>query len=289
MIRRSALARVALLIAAACAFAAASLLGIAHAAASSAPPADPSAKGYIGFCDRSDHQITGGSINDVPFVWKAVSSQAPPTKYLGNGQSALMSIYQLRPDTSPADWSGEQMTADSYFTTPRAPAAIATTKDDSLASLMHDFPPKQDGLYQLRMFFGKVNYGTYSQTYPATYIRVQGDRWSVASGGAVDCAAARAQSVEVLVGTVPAADSGGAQVPAGVAHLPSSSPPPGSSTGVPPRSDVTAPVGYTGGPVAGSGRGSGSSTGLIAALVAAGAVVVVGSIGGTFWLRRRQV
>lgn len=173
--------------------------------ASAAVPADPNAHGYIGLCDASGKNVTAGDVRNTPFVWKAVASQSPPANYVGRGQNTVLDIYQVRPGVDSTLWSGDDLTGTSFYLSAKYPAAQATQSDLSLSVITHEFPPMGDGYYELRMFFGKVGFDTYTASYPATFIRVRGNRWSMVQGGQVDCAAAQAKSVEVLVGKVPAA------------------------------------------------------------------------------------
>jgi hypothetical protein len=179
-------------------------------------PTDPAAHGYIGLCDEHGNNVSGGSIDRAPFVWKAVASEAPPSAYLGKGENAVLNIYQPRPDSDPTEWSGDSLTAASFYSTRSHPAVQATYADTSLSDFMKEFPPLADGLYQLRIYFGKINYGLYSATYPATTIRVVGSTWSVVDGGNVNCGSSRGVSNEALTGAVPKADTiARAKAPAG--------------------------------------------------------------------------
>ncbi len=171
------------------------------ASATAALPTDPAAHGYIGLCDEAGNNVTGGSIDSKPFVWKAVASQAPPAAYQGTGENAILNIYQPRPGVQPAEWSGNSLTAASFYKG-KVATVQSTYADSSLKEFMQLFPPMMDGLYELRMYFGKASYGLYSATYPATTIRVSGDRWQLVSGGAVKCGSAKAVSNEQLTGVV---------------------------------------------------------------------------------------
>jgi hypothetical protein len=163
-------------------------------------PADPSAAGYIGLCNESGQNVIGGSIDARPFIWKAVSSTQPPAAYQGQGQNADLVMYQPRPDTAPAYWSGTAMTAASYYTSEKAPAVQATYADLSLHDMINEYPPQVDGLYVLRMHYGKADYGLYNTTYPVAVIQVTGKSWHLVQGGTVKCAAAKATSNEQLTG-----------------------------------------------------------------------------------------
>ncbi|MBE7188295.1 hypothetical protein [Jatrophihabitans endophyticus] len=180
----------------------AGLTGTASAASSGPLPADPAAKGYVGLCDEAGRNVTGGSISTRPFVWKAVATTAPPTSYQGHGQNAVLGILQPRPGTAPAEWNGTSLTAASYYRQKATPAAQATYGDASLQSIIKRYPPEVDGLYVLRMYFGRAGYGNYTADYPTTTIQVTGKSWRVVRGGTVNCHAATAVSNEQLTGVV---------------------------------------------------------------------------------------
>lgn len=275
------------------------------AAAGGAIP-DPSAKGFIGLCDTHDHNVTGGSVRAKPFVWKAVASVPPPKALLGRGENAVLNIYQPRPGVAPGDWSGDQLTAATFYYTPRAPSTQATLKDSPLSLIVKEFPPLVDGLYELRMYFGKSNAGLYSATYPATFIRVTGDHWNVVSGGTVNCAASSGQSAEVLMGVVPGRKAYGTAPPRRPHGQPSSvpthatgaasdapkNPSPSARTSASARASQS-PVGNESAvgaraPAGAGGHGDSGSTNAIAWWVAALAVVVAAMAGGAWWRTRRR-
>ena len=184
-------------------------VGLGPTSASAAPPSlpsDPAAHGYVGLCDQAGRNITGGSVNTRPFVWTAVSSFTPPATYQGRGQNAVLSIYQPRPETLPGNWTGLVLTAATFYSTTKEPMAQETYQDASLADYMKVYPPLVNGLYVLRMEFGKQGYGTYGQNYPATTIQVKGSTWHVVQGGTVNCKAAKGVSMALITGVVKKAD-----------------------------------------------------------------------------------
>ncbi len=195
------------------------------------PFSDPSAKGYIGLCDYHDQNITSGSVRAAPFVWKAVSSVPPPAQFQGRGENAILNIYQPRPGVDPGNWNGDSLTSASFYNNPKLPAAQATKADISLSVIVNEFPPMVDGLYQLRMFYGKAGYGLYSSTYPDAVIRVSGGTWTLVQGGTVDCTAAPAVSNEVLAGTLTQAPAGNSSGSKSSAGAPSGAPQSGPTTG----------------------------------------------------------
>jgi len=181
------------------------LLAAHPALASADVPADPSAHGVIGLCDPTGKNLIAGDIRNAPFVWKAVASSPAPHSFQGRGENSVLSIFQVRPGVDATQWSGDQLTGTSFYSTPSHPTTQSTQSDIALSVITSEFPPMGDGYYELRMFYGRTDYGVYTTTYPATFIRVQGNRWSVAKGGQVDCAAGQAKSMEVLTGVAPAA------------------------------------------------------------------------------------
>jgi hypothetical protein len=167
---------------------------VMRASASSAPFNDPSAQGFIGLCDRSEHPITSGSLDDVPFIWTAVSSVPAPQGY-EHGKATLYA-YQPIKNIPPSQWGGRMLTASSSFTNPAHPMAQATNGDSPLLWFVQAYPPKWDGLIQLRMFYSGVNLSTDLSPYPATILKVSGNSWSVVSGGTVSCNIGKATSAE---------------------------------------------------------------------------------------------
>jgi len=168
--------------------------GAPAVAASSVPFNDVNASGYIGLCDKDRHPVTSGSVYDQPFVWTAVSS-APAPKGYARGKAVLVA-FQPRKDVDPGEWSGRQLTASSTFTNPKHPMSQATYADDPLLFFVQAFPPKWDGLVQLRMYFSAPDTMPHRAPYPATTIRITGDRWTLVSGGTAACAAGKATSIE---------------------------------------------------------------------------------------------
>ena len=167
-------------------------------ASSPAPLSDPSAHGFVGLCNKQNHQITSGNVGDQPFVWKAVSSVPLPKGYPAKLTKTQLLAFQPRPQTSPGEWSGQQLTASSSFSNPVHPMAQATKGDPLLLYFIQAFPPRMNGLIQLRMYFTAPNKQPYSIQYPATTIQVTGNTWKVIGSGTVDCAAGTAVSAETI-------------------------------------------------------------------------------------------
>lgn len=208
-------------------------LAVSRAEAASLP-ADPDAHGYIGLCDGQGRNVTSGWVDATPFVWKAVGSQAAPSQMRGVGQNATLRIYQPRPDAEPAYWSGDALSAQSYYKG-SIPAAQFTRKDIPLSVIVKEYPPEVDGMYQLRLYYNTPQQGSDPSDYAATTIQVSGNAWHVVSGGQVNCAAAKSVSQEALIGAAK-----------------------GKATQPPPPPKSTPPSG--GDATSNSGSGSGSST-----------------------------
>jgi hypothetical protein len=173
------------------------------AADDSLPFTDQSANGYIGFCDQKGHQVRSGNIGAGPFVWTAVSSTPAPAGFDTRAAGkAVLIAYQPRKDVDPGDWSGKQLTASATYTNATYPMAQATGRDPALVDFVSAFPPKWDGLVQLRMYFMAPNHPQHSVPYPATVIRVSGNTWTVVSGGNVPCDAGKAVSAEAHLPSV---------------------------------------------------------------------------------------
>lgn len=177
------------------------MVGGPAALASNAPFVDPSAVGYIGFCDLAGNNVTSGSVTSTPFAWKAVASVPPPKAYRGTGQNAALTVFQARQATPPSLWSGDQLTGATYYKD--LPTALATYKDLSLETILKEFPPLWHGLYEIRMPVAREGTGTYTTTYAATTIQVTGSTWHVVQGGVVNCKAAKAISEETAISKVP--------------------------------------------------------------------------------------
>jgi hypothetical protein len=167
--------------------------------ATKAPYSDPHAKGYIGLCDKSGHQITSGSLNTVPFAWKAVSSQPAQSPYGNSYRTAILLAYQPQAGLAPGEWSGEGITASSRYTDPSHPMAAATPGDGPLMWFTSDFHPSWDGFIELRMYLGTAGAEQYSLTYPALNLQIEGNTWYAVGGGKVDCNAGRAVSIESIL------------------------------------------------------------------------------------------
>jgi hypothetical protein len=167
--------------------------------ATRAPFSDPNAIGYLGLCDSHGHQVTSGSVDTDPFAWRAVSSVAAPAQYAKSGRTAILFVYQAIQALDPGEWSGSQLTASSRYTNPAHPMAEATPGDGSLEDFISDFHPQWDGFLELRIYLGAPGQQVDSLQYPALDIQVTGDTWHAVGGGAVDCSAGSAESIESIL------------------------------------------------------------------------------------------
>jgi hypothetical protein len=184
----------------------AAIAAIACSAAVWAPPAsadgvpfsDPNAVGYLGFCDKSGHQVRSGSTGAAPFAWLTVSSAAAPSGYAANVGRGTLDAFQPIQNVDPGDWSGKQLTAASVYSNTAHPMAAGTGADPALVDFTGAFPPHWDGLVQLRMYFTAPDGLQHSTPYPAAVVRIDGNTWTQVGGGDVSCTAGRAISAETL-------------------------------------------------------------------------------------------
>jgi hypothetical protein len=161
------------------------------------PFTDTNAQGYIGLCNPQGREITTGSTLTVPFAWKAISSVPAPSGY-AKGKATLFA-FQPRPQVDPGDWSGEPLTGSSTFSNPAHPLVQATNLDAPLISFVGAYPPEEEGLVELRMYFSGIDKEEYSDPYPATVLQVTGTTWKVVSGGTVSCSSGTGVSGETQV------------------------------------------------------------------------------------------
>jgi hypothetical protein len=166
---------------------------------SSVPYNDPLVVGSIGLCNAAGQTVTTGSVNDVPFVTKAIDSTPAAAPYNGAGETATLFLYQPRQNIAPDEWHGEQIGASSRSSTPQHPTAILTAGDGPLAAVLADYPPTWDGLMQLRIYLGAPNQPTFRSTYDATDIKITGNTWQVVRGASVACGNGQSVSLEQVL------------------------------------------------------------------------------------------
>jgi hypothetical protein len=181
----------------------------AHADSVKIPFTDRNVVGSLTFCDKSNKEVTSGSITDIPFVWKYVSSAPAPKGYYGPLGKADALVLQPREGVDPGLWNGKQMTGSAHYSNPQHPAVQATYGDLPLIDFT-SIAPLWQGLAQVRVYYSNVNMQPYRTTYPAAIIKVSGTKWTLVQGGGGNCAAATAVSNESSL--------------LGPSHLPSASP-----------------------------------------------------------------
>jgi hypothetical protein len=261
-------------------------LSAAPASAATVPFSDPNAKGYIGLCDRNGHPVTSGSLDDIPFVWTAVSSTPAPTGY-EHGKATLYA-YQPRQHVAPSQWEGRMLTASSSFTNPAHPMAQATNGDSPLLWFVQAFPPQWNGLVQLRMFYSAANSSVDLSPYPATVLQVSGNRWSEISGGGVPCNVGKAVSAETV--DLPASELVSPQTikvfnsPAGGSSSgPSTTQPSASNpqTGAESSNKSSEAVALPNSPASSGGLATGAIVGIVG-----GALALIVALGTWIWRRR---
>jgi hypothetical protein len=163
------------------------------------PYTDANALGYIGLCDQAGHQVTSGNVNTIPFAWRAVSTQPAQAPYNSAWRTAILLAYQPQQGLAPGEWSGDELTASSRYSSPANPMAAATGGDDSLEDFIQEFHPKWDGFLELRIYLGTQNAQVFSLHYPTLNIHVTSDTWTAVEGGPVNCDAGTAESIESIL------------------------------------------------------------------------------------------
>jgi hypothetical protein len=173
------------------------LIGAGTASADSAVPyKDIRVKGTLTLCDASGHTVTSGNINDRPTFAYVVSSEAPPQGYAAKTTKATVYAYQPRPQVDPGEWSGQQLSGSSIFSNLKHPMVEVTTGDKTMGEFIGAFPPKVDGLIQLRVYLTAPNKQAYQLTYPAVNLRISGSTFVVVDGGTTPCTVGQAISNE---------------------------------------------------------------------------------------------
>ena len=257
---------------------AATVAGAAPASATTVPYTDPSVTGSIGLCDRSGHQITSGSTEDLPLAWISISSMPAPAGYNDGKAKATLYAYQPRKDVDPGEWSGSPLTASSFFSSPAHPMAAFTTGDKRLHEVLQAYPARWDGFVQLRLFFSAPNKPAVSQTYPAANLQVSGTSWHQIGAPAVSCSSGKAVSVETLY--LPAS-----KFPAPSKATPSPAAAAGLGAGTDGSSDATNVAAGQQQPSAAAATSTPMSSLIVAGLLAV-AVLGIGIV-GVLWMRNR--
>lgn len=142
--------------------------------------ADPRVDGTITLYGTAGQVVTSGSVDDRPFVARAVQSGAAPAPYDRPGAKATLLAYQPRQGAGSTAWSGDTLTGSSVITDPAHPAVVATATDFSLRDYLDEFPPRWAGRVQLRIYLSGPGLPVRNTAYAATTLIVSGDTWHVA-------------------------------------------------------------------------------------------------------------
>jgi hypothetical protein len=153
-------------------------------AADPVPYQDAHAIGFVTLYNKGGSPIKGGSLKDHPFVWKAVASKPAPKPWDGTGRKATLYAYQPQQGVLPELWNGDKLTGTSDYPDAAHPTALATTADFSLQDIVDEFPPKWNGLLQLRLVLSAPGQPALTSNYASTDVKISGDTWTVVGGGA---------------------------------------------------------------------------------------------------------
>jgi hypothetical protein len=175
----------------------ASVLGSPAHAAGRVPYHDKYAAGTITLCDKNLQPITSGSVNDLPFVWRAVGSVAAPAPYNDGSGAAILYAFLPRKGVDPGQWDGELLTGSTIYHNPQHPMAQATPADWMLRYFSDDYIPKWNGYIELRLYYQHQG-AQQSTAYAAADIQLTGQTWRLVRGGSDDCGVpSDAKSIEV--------------------------------------------------------------------------------------------
>jgi hypothetical protein len=255
---------------------------------SSVPFGDPNVQGWLTFCNRHDQPVTSGSLYTVPFVWKAISSAAPPAGYRNEKARATLYAYQPIQYVDPGDWTGSQITGDTIFNNPNHPVVQATNADLPLIGFTQVYPLHWDHLAEIRMMWTAVDSSQLQTPYAAAVIRVTGSTWTLVEGGGGSCSQGEGLPVELLapgaakkLAKAETATPGGKPTPAGAAGA---APAGGGGSGS--NSQSQGNGADTGRLAANSSPAGGMGVGALAGIAVAVLAVAWGAI--TFIGRRRR-
>jgi hypothetical protein len=148
----------------------------------------------VTLCGRDGKPVTSGSLLTAPFVWSAISSTAAPDGYT----RAYLLVFQPIQYVDPSNWSGYQLTGPAIYSKAAHPVAQATNADEPLFYADNSYPPRWDGLYEIRMYFSAPTKPPENSIYPMAVIRVSGRNWTLVSGGTTPCNAGSGIAVEAL-------------------------------------------------------------------------------------------
>lgn len=270
------------------------------------PYQDAHAAGSLVFCSSSGRPVLQGNLKDDPFSAKAVSSYVPPKAYNDPRDTAFLLGFQPRQGVDPGQWSGKVLTANSSYTDSRHPSAQVLRGDITLGQLVHDFPPRWDGLMQIRLYLSTPNAGVYKANYAADDLRISGGRWQVVHPATLSCTSGTALSQALALGVAPpqsGSPSGNAQSQTRPSEQPPSSSQPNGVSSTPSPSASAQAAGGTGAATAGpSGASSGAKSGSasaghsgtrsgdsspIGAVLGVVGVLAALAAGGLLWRRRK--
>lgn len=175
------------------------LAPLAHADGA-VPFTDPNAQGSVGLCDKDGRPLLSGNIKDVPFAFKAVSTQAAPKAYQVKGRTATLMAFSALQGLAPGDWTSYTMIQSTFYTDPRSPVAVADYNQPPLIYQTTGAPPLWDGLIQLRLIYGAPDNPPLDHPYPAAVIRVSGSTWTLVQGDKnPPCASATGRNLNSVV------------------------------------------------------------------------------------------
>jgi len=180
--------------------------------------------GWLTFCNRNNQPVTSGKLATQPFVWKTISSAAPPAGYRDKTARVTLYAYQPIQYVDPGDWSGVALTGASVFSNPDHPVVQATGLDQPILGFTRAYPAHWDGLVEIRMMYTAIEKEQLPTPYAAAVIRVTGTTWTLVAGGGGSCSAGKGVSMETILRVA------GNKATSGKQSLVSSSHSPGAGT-----------------------------------------------------------
>jgi hypothetical protein len=250
------------------------------------PFTDTNVAGWLTFCNQNGQPVTSGSLYAVPFVWKAISSAAPPAGYRVSAARATLYAFQPIKFVDPADWSGSQLTGSTSFTNPSHAVAQATNTDQPLLGFTQAYPPRWDSLVEIRMLYSGAGLPQIQTPYAAAVVRITGTKWTLVEGGGGSCSQGQGVSDETKElpkkytapkeTVIPAAKSSASPAGAGGSSASTGG---GAASG---QSAYGAGSGKLAADSSSTGIGTATKTGIGLAVVALGGVAI-------FWWRRRAM
>lgn len=160
-------------------------------ATAAVPYDDPQSGGLITLCSEDGEAVTGGSVEDTPFVDVAIGDTGLPSGTDPAGAVGTLFAYQPRVGVEPSEFSGTPLTAAGTLDDPVHPAVAVTEDVWSVGDFVTAFPADDDGYVQLRLVLGTPQAGTLTEEpYDTADLRVDGDHWELVHGGDASCAGA---------------------------------------------------------------------------------------------------